>query len=105
VAKGGRVDKVRVRHATESQIQTWRSREGYGDFEIAPRVRAVPKVDARKIRERIGLTQEEFANRYRLPLRTVQEWEQGRKQPSEPARVLLFAISRDPKALERALHR
>jgi len=38
-----------------------------------------------------------------LPLRTIQEWEQGRREPSEPARTLLFAISRAPKALERAL--
>lgn len=99
----GRIDPERAKGATEKQIATWKADEGYGDWEPSETVRAVPSVNVRVIREHIGLTQDEFASRYRLSLRTVQEWEQGRKQPSEAARVLLFAISREPKALERAL--
>lgn len=103
--KRGRVDRSRVRAATEKQIQSWKEDEGYGNYTFGPNTRAVPTVNVRKIRESIGLTQEDFATRYLLSLRTLQEWEQGRKQPSEPARVLLFAIERDPKALERALRK
>lgn len=100
---GGRVDRARVSAASEADIEHWKKEEGFGDYQINA-IRAVPAVDVRDIREHIGLTQEEFAVRYRLSLRTIQEWEQGRKQPSEAARVLLFAISRDPRALRRALH-
>lgn len=99
----GRIDRARVRAATDAQIEQWKKEEGFGDYEV-DNARAVPAVNVREIRERIGLTQEQFAVRYRLSLRTIQEWEQGRKQPSEAARVLLFAISRDPRALQRALH-
>jgi putative transcriptional regulator len=100
----GRVDRAKIRAATEAQIAAWKREDGIDDARLsAPRY--VPKVDVRTVRERLGLSQEEFAQRYRLSLRTVQEWEQGRKQPSEAARVLLFAITRDPEGLERALHR
>lgn len=100
----GRVDRARVRAASESQIEQWKEQEGFGDYEVGSDVRAIPAVNVRAIREDIGLTQEQFAICYRLSLRTIQEWEQGRKQPSEAARVLLYAISRSPGALKRALH-
>lgn len=99
----GRVDRPRLEATTDAQAQADKDEDGYGHFEFGPDTRVVPRVDVRKIRESIGLTQDEFALRFRLSLRTVQEWEQGRKQPTEAARVLLFAISREPKALARAL--
>lgn len=60
-------------------------------------------VDVRVLRERLGLTQEEFARRYSFALRSVQEWEQGRKRPAAGTMTLLLAISRAPKALAGAL--
>lgn len=101
--KRGYVDRDRVHAATEAQIQRWKEEDGYGDFEVSDSARFVPAVNAKQIREQLGLTQEDFAAKFRLSVRNVQEWEQGRKEPSEAARVLLFAISREPKALERAL--
>ena len=98
----GSVDRTKVRGASENEIAAWKREEGVEDTLLGP-ARYLPNVDVRKVRERLGLSQEEFARRYRLSLRTIQEWEQGRKQPSEAARVLLFAIARDPKALGRAL--
>lgn len=92
-----------MRATTETQIQAWRRQEGYGEYEVGSRARAVPAVNVREIRAQLGLSQEAFAATYRLSLRTVQEWEQERKTPSEAARILLFAISREPKALRRAL--
>jgi putative transcriptional regulator len=99
----GRVDRAKLAKVTEADIARWKAQDGYADFEFTKEARFVPAVDVRAIREEIGLTQWEFAQRYRLSLRTIQEWEQGRKQPSEAARVLLFAISREPKALAKAL--
>ena len=99
----GGVNRARIAAATEAQIEKWKEEEGYGGYKVGKNVRAIPAVDVRAIREGIGLSQSDFALKYRLSLRTVQEWEQGRKQPSEAARVLLLAISREPKAIARAL--
>jgi transcriptional regulator with XRE-family HTH domain len=54
----------------------------------------------RRIREKFGLTQDEFAERFGLSLRTVQEWEQGRAMPEGPARILLAVIEREPAAAD-----
>jgi putative transcriptional regulator len=59
--------------------------------------------DVRALRERLGLSQEAFAERFHLSLRTIQDWEQRRRVPEGPARVLLQVIERDPQAVERAL--
>ena len=101
----GRIDHTKVRAATEKQIAAWKRDEDVDDSTLGP-VRAIPPAtDVAKLRGKLGLSQEEFAARYMLPLRTIQEWEQERRAPSEPARVLLYAISRDPKAIARALRR
>jgi DNA-binding transcriptional regulator YiaG len=49
-----------------------------GEIELPMKVvRVVPDVDVRRIREGQGLTREEFAERYGLQARAIQEWEQG----------------------------
>ena len=55
------------------------------------------------LRRRLGLTQDEFARRYRLPVGTVRDWEQGRSVPDAPARALLRAIDGEPEVLARVL--
>jgi transcriptional regulator with XRE-family HTH domain len=52
----------------------------------------------------LALTQEEFAARYRIPLGTLRDWEQGRSEPDQPAQAYLTVIARDPKGVGRALH-
>ncbi|MEO6913537.1 MAG: helix-turn-helix domain-containing protein [Candidatus Baltobacteraceae bacterium] len=98
----GRIDRAKVRATTEAQIATWKREDGIDDALLGP-PRYVPGVGVRAIREQLGLSQREFARTYRLSLRTIQEWEQHRREPSESARVLLYAISRNPKALAQAL--
>jgi putative transcriptional regulator len=71
------------------------------DEQLAKMRRAVP--DLKRLRERLGLTQEEFARTYRLPLGTQRDWEQGRKMPDAPARAPLQVIEREPEAARRAL--
>jgi putative transcriptional regulator len=65
------------------------------------RARRVPTVQA--LRQRLNLTQEEFAARFHLPLGTVRDWEQGAHRPDKAAQVLLTVIARDPDAVARAL--
>lgn len=66
---------------------------------------AVHRVDVRLVRERLRLSQEEFALRFGFSLGTLRGWEQGRRHPDGPSRVLLRVIMEDPGAVERALAR
>jgi len=65
------------------------------------RMPRVPR--AKTLRRALGLTQEEFAARYQIPLGTLRDWEQGRTEPDQPARAYLKAIAGDPDAVQRAL--
>ncbi len=60
-------------------------------------------IDVKAIRKRQGLTQAGFANRYGFALNSIRNWEQGRRQPEGPARLLLLLIDREPEAVHRAL--
>jgi putative transcriptional regulator len=61
------------------------------------RVVNVPAVGA--IRERTGLSQAKFASLLGVSVRTLQEWEQGRRSPSGAARTLLMVAAKNPQAL------
>jgi putative transcriptional regulator len=65
------------------------------------KARRVPRV--RTLRRALGLTQEEFAARYHIPLGTLRDWEQGRTEPDQPARVYLKVIASNPEEVSRAL--
>jgi len=56
------------------------------------------------IRQRVGMTQAEFAAAFQLPLATVRDWEQERSRPDAPARALLNAIARDPEVMRRLIN-
>ncbi|MFD0935171.1 helix-turn-helix domain-containing protein [Methylobacterium trifolii] len=58
----------------------------------------------RTIRRALGLSQEEFATRFHIPLGTLRDWEQGRKDPDAAARAYLVVIGRNPEAVSEALH-
>ncbi|MBS0326570.1 MAG: helix-turn-helix domain-containing protein [Proteobacteria bacterium] len=61
------------------------------------RVVSVPAVAT--IRERTGLSQAKFASLLGVSVRTLQEWEQGRRAPSGAARTLLMVAARNPRVL------
>ena len=67
------------------------------------RVAAGPDVKA--IRAKTGKTQGGFATAYRIPVGTVRDWEQQRRQPDAPARVLLAMIEAEPETVERLISR
>ena len=61
------------------------------------RITNVPSVSA--IREKTGLSQRKFAQLLGVSVRTLQEWEQGRRAPSGAARTLLRIAARNPCAV------
>jgi putative transcriptional regulator len=65
------------------------------------RMKPVPR--AKTLRRALGLTQEEFAARYHIPLGTLRDWEQSRSEPDQPARAYLTVIAHDPEGVRRAL--
>lgn len=99
----GRIDFEKLDAATAEDIERWKNEDGIDDAALGPPrlVRVGP--DVRAVRERLGLSQETFAARFHLSLRTIQEWEQRRRVPEGPARVLLRVIEREPEAAARAL--
>lgn len=58
---------------------------------------------AKIIRRALGVTQQEFAARYNIPLGTLRDWEQGRAKPDQTARSYLRVIARNPDAVQQAL--
>jgi putative transcriptional regulator len=67
------------------------------------RVHVPAKVDVARIRRKLKLSQSEFAARFGIAPGTLRDWEQKRKRPEGPARVLLMVIEREPDAVERAV--
>ncbi len=63
----------------------------------------LPVPDVRTIREAAQISQSQFAKLIGVKLRTLQNWEQQRTQPTGPARALLKIVASIPKAIE-ALH-
>ncbi len=75
-----------------------------GEVELPCRIVDDPSAERiLALRKRMKLSRREFADRFGLDARAVQDWEQGRRLPDRAARVLLTVIERDPKAVERAL--
>ena len=70
---------------------------------VARVVRPPAAIDVKRIRRRLGLSQRNFALRFGFRTRTIQEWEQRRRLPEGPARILLMLIEKEPGAVERAL--
>ncbi len=65
------------------------------------RMKRTPQVKI--IRRALGMSQEEFATRFHIPIGTLRDWEQGRKDPDAAARAYLTVIGRNPAAVTEAL--
>lgn len=64
----------------------------------------IPPPEIRMVRDRLDVSQGEFAVMIGVSTRTLQNWEQGRRQPEGPARALLTIAARNPSAVLDALH-
>lgn len=58
-----------------------------------------PESEVRKIRNQYGLSQSKFATLIGISVATLRNWEQGRRKPEGPARVLLRVAAKHPEAL------
>ena len=103
VSAGG-TDWARLAAMTEAEIEA----NALADPDNPPltqeelaRMRVFPH--PRRIRERLKLTQEQFAERFEIPLGTLRDWEQGVCMPDRAARTLLRVIEQDPEAVVNAL--
>ncbi len=67
------------------------------------RFHAPADIDVKTLRRRLGLSQEEFALRYRFTPARIRDWEQGRSKPDGAVRAYLIVIDREPEAVARAL--
>ena len=76
--------------------------DGSGD-ESQYRVHIPPEIDVRAIRDRLGMTQQQFAVSFGFSVNTVRHWEQGRRVPEGPTRAYLMVIDREPQAVQKAL--
>ena len=108
--------KVTPELVTQAMRETdWKTQDSKTDAEIAREIasnsNAAPILDdaetasalARLIRHRLGISQADFAARFRIPVGTLRDWEQGRKKPDAPALAYLRVIAREPEAVMRAL--
>ena len=60
-------------------------------------------IDVKAIREKVGMTQTEFAASFGISLGTLRHWERGDRKPHGPALALLNVVAKEPKAVLRAL--
>lgn len=100
------------RHYKESDLRDMTAQQVAAAARTDPDAQPLTEEDLRRmprtsrvkiIRRALGLTQEEFADRYEIPLGTLRDWEQGRSRPDQPARSYLKIIARDPEGVRRAL--
>ena len=70
----------------------------------ASRVFTVDAVFIKGARNKLKLSQREFADLIRLPVATLQNWEQGRTVPKGPAKALLIVAAKEPQVVYEALH-
>jgi putative transcriptional regulator len=96
----------------------WQAFDALTDEEVIARAmtdpdnRPLTKADIRRMRRRprafivrraLQMTQEEFAEAYRIPIGTLRDWEQGRTEPDQANRAYLKVIAVDPDFVRRAL--
>ena len=70
----------------------------------ASRRTTVAELKVEVVREQTGLSQTHFARLIGVSKRTLENWEQGRRSPTGPARALLKIVAKDPEGAVRALH-
>lgn len=97
----GATDWTAVDARTDEDI----ARDVAGDPDAAPILTGgeTAAALARTVRKRLGLSQAEFAARFHVPVGTLRDWEQNRRQPDAPALAYLRVIAREPDMVARAL--
>ena len=76
---------------------------GRRDHVRVSKVQVPSAVNVRLIRQRLKLSQPEFARRYALPLASLRKWEQGTRRPDAATRAYLTLIARNPRVVAETL--
>lgn len=104
LANAAKIDWSRL----DAMSETQRHQAALNDPDARPlteedfsRMKRTPQ--AKIIRRALGLSQEDFAARYHIPLGTLRDWEQGRVEPDQAARAYLKVIAREPETVREAL--
>jgi putative transcriptional regulator len=107
-----KVDWARISRTTDRQIADQIEADTdtapvFTDAELKRARRVIPahSRSVKALRARLGLSQQQFADRYGFSVETIRNYEQGHRQPTGPARVLLQVIASEPDAVTRALSR
>jgi len=104
--QNARIDYDVIFETTDADIERQKVEDNHPHSEDLGPVRVViggPNVS--EIRAKFGISQEEFASRFGLSLRTLQQWEQKRRAPDGPAKLLLRIIENEPAIVEQIAHR
>ena len=73
--------------------------EGLQEIKRGEHSRVINVPDVAEIRTKSGLSQSQFAQLLGVSVRTLQDWEQGRRSPSGAARTLLMVVEKHPQAV------
>jgi len=92
----GRVDYQVLDSTTESQLAAQQKIDDAEAMQDSAKF-------ARRVRKRLGLTQEEFSLRIEVPINTIRNWEQGKRCPTGAAKALLRVLYKSPESALLAL--
>lgn len=92
----GRIDPDRVDATTEQDIAAQQAQDEADAMQDAARF-------ARRVRQRLGLSQAEFSRRIDVPIDTIRNWEQGKRCPTGAAKSLLKVLDKAPESALAAL--
>lgn len=92
----GRIDTAKVDAASERDIAAQQAEDEAEAWQDAARF-------ARRVRQRLGLSQAEFSRRIDVPLDTIRNWEQGKRSPTGAAKSLLKVLDKAPETALAAL--
>jgi len=77
------------------------------DFSKGKKTKAIvhefSPVDVKNIRNKVGMSQNEFASSFGISVSTLRHWERGDRSPRGPALVLLNVVAKEPDAVLKAL--
>ena len=100
----GDTDWARLRAMTDREVAAAAASDPDAQPLTSEQLAKMRRVSRVKVlRQRLGMTQAEFAEAFHLPITTLRDWEQHRSTPDAPARALLLAIERDPEVMRRLL--
>lgn len=91
-----RINAARVDATTESQLAAQQASDDSAVMQDAAKY-------ARRVRQRLGLTQQQLSQRIDVSIETIRNWEQGKRSPTGAAKALLQVLDRAPEAALGAL--